>query len=219
MKRIKRIYKKLFARKIKFSEVTLRKEIFLYAGDVPEMEVYNGYVGLSINQEDERHIKHDVTNNYPISDNSVDRYQSEDVFEHIEYEELPKVINEIYRVLKVGGLFRLALPDYRCDILYDRTHKNEQGELQFDPQGGGAYLNGKVVNGGHVWFPNFEKVSKLLEKSKFSKIEFLHYYDSKGNPVTNPIDYSKGWVIRTPDHDDRVKNPYRPISIVVDCIK
>ncbi len=33
------------------------------------------------------------------------------------------------------------------------------------------------------------------------------------------IDYSKGYIYRTPDHDSRVKNPYRPMSIVVDCHK
>lgn len=51
-----------------------------------------------------------------LSDNSVDIYQSEDVFEHIEYQTIPSIFNEIYRVLKPNGLFRLSMPDYRCDI-------------------------------------------------------------------------------------------------------
>ena len=37
--------------------------------------------------------------------------------------------------------------------------------------------------------------------------------------ITNKIDYSLGYISRTPDNDDRVKNPYRPMSIVVDCYK
>ena len=43
--------------------------------------------------------------------------------------------------------------------------------------------------------------------------------DEMGKGVTHPIDYSIGHVMRTPDHDERVKNPYRPMSLVVDCIK
>jgi len=79
--------------------------------------------------------------------------------------------------------------------------------------------NGKVVNGGHVWFPNYKTVRTILEKTKFKDIRFYHYYDKNGKPVTHSIDYSNGFVQRTPDNDERVQNPYRPMSIVVDCIK
>ena len=53
----------------------------------------------------------------------------------------------------------------------------------------------------------------------YGKINYLHYYDNNNNSITNKIDYSKGYVRRTPDHDNRVKNPYRAMSIVVDCYK
>ena len=84
---------------------------------------------------------------------------------------------------------------------------------------GERFLNGKVVKGGHVWFPNFEIVKELLSKTLFNKVIFYHYYDESGEGITKTIDYSIGHVTRTPDHDERVKNPFRPMSIVVDCIK
>lgn len=196
-----------------------REKIFLYAGDVPEMQQYNQYVGLSLTQSNKNHIKHNVIEKYPLKDNSIDRYQSEDVFEHINYEQLPEVINEIYRVLKKDGFFRLCLPDYGCDLIYERSQKNEKGEVIFDPVGGGKFVGGKVINGGHVWFPTYKNVRELLEKTNFKNITFLHYYDENKKGTTNKIDYSKGFVKRTPDNDDRVKNPYRPLSLVVDCIK
>lgn len=77
----------------------------------------------------------------------------------------------------------------------------------------------KFLNGGHLWFPTYVKVKELLEKTDFIHYTFLHYYDENGTGITNKIDYSKGFVRRTPDNDDRVKDPYRPMSIVVDCIK
>ncbi len=100
-----------------------------------------------------------------------------------------------------------------------RSWYDVNGEIVFDPHPGGDYVNGKIINGGHLWFPNYEKVLYLIENSEFTKWEFFHYYDGDGNSVTKKIDYSKGFVMRTPDHDIRVQNPYRAMSIVVDLYK
>lgn len=213
---------------MKFDDLAALPLVNLYAGDLPDMPEYRSHqiVGLSLSQSDQWHIRHDVSKPLPIPDETVDTYQSEDVFEHIEYEKLPATIAEINRVLKKGGLFRLSVPDYRCDILVNRSLKDVEGNLLFDPGGGGAYrrrflISGRkeVVKGGHVWFPRYETVSGLLADARFSTVEFLHYYDEKSAPHTNPIDYKKGFVKRTPDNDERVSSPFRPMSIVVDCIK
>src|ERR1700722_13718413 len=99
---------------MKFSELSSLPVVNLYAGDLPDMPEYRTtqQVGLSLTQEDKWHIRHDVSKPLPISDESVDTYQSEDVFEHIEYEKIPATISEVHRVLKKGGLFRLSVPDY-----------------------------------------------------------------------------------------------------------
>jgi len=205
--------------KINFNNLKMKENIYLYAGDIPQNGLYNKFVGLSLSQANSQHIKHDVNKKLLLGDSCVDIYQSEDVFEHIDLEKLPLIIDEIYRVLKPGGIFRLSLPDYRCDILYNRTQKNEKGEFLFDPVGGGEFIDGKVVKSGHLWFPQYKIVKELLEKTHFKDIEFYHYYDDLKKSVTKPIDYTIGHVMRTPDHDERVKNPYRAMSIVVDCIK
>lgn len=210
---------------ISWEYVKKKKKIYLYAGNLPTGIVgflhyrRKDYVGLSIEKGDHRHIFHDVTKEYPLDDNSVDAFQSEDVFEHIDYDDLPKVFDEIYRVLKPGGYFRLSVPDYRCDILYERSLKNKSGDIIFDPYGGGRFLDGKVVDGGHLWFPNYEKVLYLIESSKFNKYIFYHYTKPDGDSVLNSIDYDLGYVQRTPDNDKRVKKPARAMSIVVDLFK
>lgn len=207
--------------KASFYKITKRNYIYLYAGDVPSQSEYTekGAVGLSLFRNDRRHIRHDITKPYPLADETVDVYQAEDVFEHIEYEKLVGVINEIHRVLKHGGYFRLSIPDYRCDVLRKRCIYDESGNIAFDPCGGGEFRDGKVVGGGHVWFPTYEKVKELIEKSLFKKYCFYHYYNENNQSITNEIDYSKGYVMRTPDHDERVQNPYRAMSIVVDMFK
>ncbi|MBZ0198999.1 MAG: methyltransferase domain-containing protein, partial [Ignavibacteriaceae bacterium] len=192
-------------------------ELKLYAGDIPAREEYNGLIGLSITKNDSRHILHDITKPLPLEDGCASSFQSEDVFEHIPYKSLNFIINEIYRVLKPGGLLRLSLPDYGCDILQNRSLKNSSGAVVFDPGGGGT-----IENPGHVWFPTKDNLTRLLETTNFGmngEIKYLQFYNADGSYNLNEIDYSKGFVMRTPDNDTRVQNPRRPMSLVVDLIK
>ncbi|MCB1724175.1 MAG: methyltransferase domain-containing protein [Gammaproteobacteria bacterium] len=222
MKHVRAILKRVrnaLGPKASFEQLRKQDQIYLYAGDVPSDIHYKGRIGLSLTQSNRQHIHHDVTARLPLPDACVDVYQSEDVFEHIEPTRLPAVINEIYRVLKPGGILRLSMPDYGCDILQARTLKNDCGEPVFDPGGGGSYENGVVVGGGHVWFPQYESVSAIIDATQFTDVTFYHYYDASGQSITKPIDYTIGYVMRTPDHDSRVRNPYRAMSIVLDCRK
>jgi predicted SAM-dependent methyltransferase len=211
---------------MKFEELLEKNEIYLYLGDIQKQRrdiTGKNFIGLSLFYNNDIHIQHDVTKPIPLNRNSVDIIQSEDVMEHIEYSKLKNIINEMYRILKPNGLFRLSMPDYSCDILYKRSIKDINNNIVFDHGGGGNFdlQNKKVINGGHLWFPTYSAVKYLLESTNFlkSKIQYLHYYDENKNPVTKNIDYSLGWIKRTPDHDERVKKPYRPLSIVVDCYK
>lgn len=211
---------------MKFEDIKKLDNIYLYFGDMsPQRRIYTNknFIGLSLYQDNLYHIKHDINKIIPLKENSVDIVQSEDVTEHVEYSNLPSIINNIYKILKPGGLFRLSMPDYNCDILYNRSLKDQYNNIIFDSGGGGNYdkINQKVINGGHVWFPTYINVKTLLESTYFKKenIEYLHYYDENLKPITNTIDYSKGYISRTPDFDYRVKNPYRPMSIIVDCYK
>jgi hypothetical protein len=150
----------------------------------------------------------------------VDRYQSEDVFEHVDLGFLAGMLNEIHRILKPGAMFRLSLPDYNHGDNRGRTLKGPDGELRFDPGGGGRYEDNKVVGGGHVWFPTIDIVRQLIEASAFrGRATYLQYNQENGKFVADPIDYSLGYVQRTPDNDPRAINNRRPLSIVVDAVK
>ena len=131
-----------------WENIKKRAVIKLYAGDITDVQHHGGAIGLSLTNNDERHIKHDITQPMPLPDHSVDGYQAEDVLEHIEYDKLLGIINEIHRVLKPGATFRLSLPDYGCDILRERSVKDSFGNIIFDPMGGGSQ-----ETPGHLWFP------------------------------------------------------------------
>lgn len=201
----------------RWQQLSNQPQLLLYAGDVPCRPQYQGWTGLSLNQQDERHILHDITLPFPLPDNSVDGFQAEDVLEHIHYQDLDAVLGEIFRILKPGALLRLSVPDYRCDILRARSVRDDAGNILFDPEGGGT-----PERPGHLWFPRIEELRQLLERSPFARqgrIDYLHYYNPDGSFVTHPVDYAKGHVARSPDFDPRVQHPYRPLSLIVDLVK
>lgn len=207
---------------MKFEE--LKKPIILYAGEMsPNVRKVNkmNFYGVSITNEDMYHVKHDITQPYDLPDNSVALYQAEDVFQCIPKDKFIESVNEIYRILELDGVFRLSLPDYHCDILRERVRRDEEGNICFDPAGGGSYdeENKCVINGGALWFPTIDVVRELLDETDFDVIECLQYYENDDDFVMGNIDYAICHVKRTPDHDERVKNPKRPMSIVIDCYK
>ena len=195
----------------------------LYAGHLfPALAQYPTHIGLTIGQADSRNIAHDIRLPMPIPDQSIAIYQAEDVFEHVPYPDIPAILEDIYRALRSGGLFRLSVPDYRCDVLRGRSVTNDAGDIVFDPGGGGRFEGGRVVDGGHIWFPTIETVRSLFENSSFAhrgRVDYLHYTAPDGASVLKPIDYALGFVKRTPDNDPRVANPRRAMSIVVDAWK
>lgn len=195
----------------------------LYAGKLRRaLPQFATHLGVTPFYASTRNINHDVAKPFPIPAGSVEVFQSEDVFEHIELAKMVALFDEIHRVLAPGGLFRLSLPDYHFDQYIQRCQRGPQGELVFDPSGGGSFVDGRVIGGGHVWFPTIELVRGLFEQSSFAahgEIKYLHYTNGDGSFELKPIDYSLGYIQRTPDHDVRVADRPRPISIVVDALK
>jgi SAM-dependent methyltransferase len=211
------------ARHATFDTLLSKRHRALYAGRLSRyLPQYRTHIGLTPFFPSSRNIGFDVTEPLPIPDSCIDIYQAEDVFEHIEYDKLPAVFDEIYRVLKPGGYFRLSVPDYRFDQYRDRSLRGPEGEFLFDPGGGGSYEKGVVVGGGHVWFPTFELVDELFRQSSFADggtVNFLQYNAPDGTSVLNRVDARRGYVQRVPDNDPRVAADPRPISIVVDAFK
>jgi len=209
---------------VRWDDVRKAAHIKLYAGDLPRSyPQYHTHYGLSPQPTTRRTIKHDIRDPMPLAENTVTVYQAEDVLEHIEPERLGDVIADIYRVLKPGGLFRLSVPDYRFNYYAHRCVRKPDGTILFDPGGGGRLVNGRPALGAHLWFPTTEVVLKVLQNSPFGgqggQIRMLHGYLQDGTSLMEPIDYKLGFIQRTPDHDPRGRHPYRPVSIVADCLK
>jgi predicted SAM-dependent methyltransferase len=148
-------------------------------------------------------LYHDLETPFPLPDNSVDRIHSEDCFEHIELSKYPQILSELYRILKPGGTFRLAVPDYLNPK--DRFCL----DVGFDPR-----------NNLHVTLTTYAALKPVLDASPFTT-NFLHYWRDPEHWEGSVIDYSKGHVKRTPDNDER-NTPACKLhvtSLVVDLTK
>ena len=88
-------------------------EQYLYFGSLgPQERQYAvpNFVGLALNPAHDREIRHDALAPLPFADASIAKVQAQDVFEHLPFEKVPGVLDEVWRVLKPGGVFRLSLP-------------------------------------------------------------------------------------------------------------
>ena len=98
-----------------------------------------GYINIDIHSFPEVDIVADITKGLPMEDSSVDYVYSEDWLEHLPPESKIPVMNEIWRVLKPGGIFLSHTPIYPyASAFRDPTHINiltvETFPLYFDDQ-------------------------------------------------------------------------------------
>jgi predicted SAM-dependent methyltransferase len=89
--------------------------------------IWRGWVNLDLNQEgecrlpDERDaetvfVEHDLLCGLPLADGSVNYIYSSHLWEHFDVQDGFRLLQECHRVLVPGGVFRVALPDFRASF-------------------------------------------------------------------------------------------------------
>lgn len=199
-----------------FESLDYRKGIKFYAGDICD-EIHRrdkNLYGLTLFSTDSKHIRHDIREEYPVPDNSIVAYEAEDVFEYVEPEKQLYAINEICRILKPHGYARFTLPDYNSPYLKRRTMCSANGDFLFDAMGGGTYGAQGIQEYGSTYFATYEDFNRTLEKTNFSRIDWLCYYTEDGILHKKYIDMNMGYVNRVSNETN--ENVY---CLVVDCYK
>jgi SAM-dependent methyltransferase len=212
--------------------IDLPDDVYLYFGNLsPREEQYKSgfFRGLAPHPESERDIQHDARDPLPFRDASIKVVQSQDVFEHLEYDRVAFILDEIFRCLTPGGIFRLSLPDYNSPLLKGRSVYDSDGNVLFDAAMGGSVVGKKdggmeikFCPGGeaHLWFPTYSNVTALIVSSqirKSSSIRFHHAWIDSKRFVCSEFDQAIMPVRRSPPNDMRAGG--KPVSIVIDFIK
>lgn len=206
---------------------------YLYFGNLTtgERQFASGrFMGLALFPQHSQEIRHDAREPLPVADGSVAKIQSQDVFEHLPYDSLPAILDDIHRALKPGGIFRLSLPDYGSPFLLKRCVFDEEGNILADLRMGGSVAwdrKGKrrrvefqPHGNAHLWFPTWELVWGLIRRSKLehcAEIRFHHYFVNRDEYVMQDYPEDEMFVMRAPPHDKRAGG--LPISLIVDFVK
>ncbi len=118
-------------------------------------------------------------NNLPmIKSNSVELIYSSHTFEYFDRVQAPLVLKEWNRVLKSGGVLRIAVPDF--DKLIEVYNKSKDlnkilgplyGRMEIDTKNGKDTLYHKTVY-------NFNTLKELLENNGFANIKRYKWEDT-----------------------------------------
>ena len=119
-----------------------------------------------------------VTKRFPYADDTFDYVFSSHLLEHLYAYQAIFCLNEIFHILKKGGLVRIALPDL------DRIVKN------YNPQRPEHFLEAvfeakqKHDKNKHHWHYNEISLTKLLREAGFSKIYRCKFREGNCADVT-----------------------------------
>jgi SAM-dependent methyltransferase len=207
-------------------------EQYLYFGSLgPHERQYQipNFTGLALEPAHDRERKHDLAAALPYPAGSIAKIQAQDVLEHLAFDKVPFVLDEIYRVLKPGGIFRLSVPDYRCPVLKRRSIYDARGRVigdllmgatsYLDPATGEARVRFSEDGEAHLWFPRYELITHLVLKSEIRKAQ-IHFYQGFLDDHTylcEPVPENEMFVQRAAPHDQRAGGA--PISIIADFVK
>lgn len=146
-----------------------------------------------------------ITKKLPFKNNSVDVIYSSHLIEHIYQKEFIKYLKESYRILKNNGYQIIQTPclEKVSKILYSNS-KNKDFILKeheryslIKPVKPAMYINDLMhICFAHKYLYDFETISFLAKKLKYSKIEKLNNYNLPDKDIQ--LDkYDQFWDLQT----------------------
>jgi SAM-dependent methyltransferase len=207
-------------------------EQYLYFGSLGlherQYQIAN-FIGLALQPAHDREIQHNLTDPLPFPDGSIAKIQAQDVLEHVAFEKAAAILDEVYRVLRPGGIFRLSVPDYRSPVLKRRSIYDARGRVIGDLlMGATSYLDQETGDtrvrfsedgDAHLWFPRYELITHLVLKSEIRKAA-IHFYQGfldDHSYLCEPVPEDEMFVQRAAPHDRRAGGA--PTSIIADFVK
>ena len=171
---------------LSWTEVVQRDSVYLNLGggtDCHPRPNYENYVAVDLEPRGEFAVAQDLSKTIPLPDQSVNRILSEHFLEHIDEQAIVTVLRESHRLLKPGSVARIAVPDY------GHPRARHCLALGRDPR-----------RRDHITLTTYPLIKALIAASPFRIARFHHYWDGD-RFVDEPIDYSLGYIRRTPDND------------------
>ena len=136
-----------------------------------------GWINTDVKEGDGIDLSCDIRNGLPLETGSIDYAVSIHALPEVPYTELVPVLTELRRVLKPGGVLRLALPDLIKGVrAYDRGDREYFLIPDEDARSIGAKLVTQLIWYGYsrTLFTR-EFITEMLERAEFSRVTPCEY--------------------------------------------
>lgn len=160
---------------------------------------------INIDNNSDNNIKRldlnwDLLKPLPIPSNSADYVFSEHFFEHFNIEDAQMIMRDLMRVLKPGGVMRIAMPDLKWVVNnYLHTPINKDPVIKnfgFDfVKTRAEWMNMSFRWWGHQWLYDWEELERRIKDAGFEKIEQCKMKKSKHKDLRNLETRSESFLI------------------------
>lgn len=155
----------------------------------------NGWINIDNNSDNNINkldINWDLRNPLPFPDNSVDYIFNEHFLEHLTVEEGIKSIKDFYRVLKPGGVMRIAMPDLESIVSEYLNNNWKEDNKDFFEKFGLSFIKtrAELINinfrwWGHKWLFDWEELERRLKEAGCIKIKRCKIFESDYEDLKN----------------------------------
>jgi predicted SAM-dependent methyltransferase len=145
----------------------------------------------------------DIRKRLPFTDGSASRVLAEHVLEHLDFAtDALNVAREVWRVLEVGGRFRVIVPDCERHLrAYIQGSCEGWQELGWDLSAMPADIHTPmhIINhvfhqgGEHLFGYDFDTLELLLKKAGFSFVERCRFGESRDPRLAIDLDVHKAY--------------------------
>ncbi|MBL8122094.1 methyltransferase domain-containing protein [Candidatus Saccharibacteria bacterium] len=152
-----------------------------------------GWVNIDNNSDNnikKLDLNHDLRNPLPYKDNSVDFIFNEHFFEHLTVDEGQAAMREFMRVLRPGGVMRIAMPDLSQSVAVylDKKWKDRDFIKKFGMdfiQTPAELLNMSFRWWGHQWLYDWEELERRLKQAGYENIKQCKFKKSNHSELCN----------------------------------
>lgn len=168
-----------------------RKKIKLNVGCGTDYK--EGWINIDNNSDEniERlDLNFDLRNPLPFKDKSVDYIFNEHFIEHLTIEESQQAIKDFMRVLKPGGVMRIAMPNLEesIEIYADKNWKKrgfiKEHGLQF-VETPAELLNMSFRWWGHKWLYDWTELRRRLKQAGYRNVKRCQHSKSSHEHLRN----------------------------------
>ena len=155
----------------------------------------DGWINIDNNSDnniEKLDLNLDLRKQLPFPANSVDFIYNEHFLEHLTVEEGISAIKDFFRILKPGGVMRIAMPDLKITIQTYLDEDWKENGKAFLEKYGLAFIQTRAESinisfrcWGHKWLYDWEELERRLKEAGCEKIKRCHLFESEHNALRN----------------------------------